>query len=69
MSIMSKRQYLKALNAEIAKLNEIIDLKIIHDADYRREAHRHKNLLAQLRRDEVRRSTSRLFGMLFPLWR
>ncbi len=66
---MSKREYLKALNEEISKLNEIIDRKIIQDANYRREARRHKNLLAQLRKDETRRSFSRLVRGFFPLWR
>lgn len=55
---MSKRQYLKALNTEIQKLNGVIDLKILHDRDYRREAKRHRQLLAEIRREEVRRSLS-----------
>ncbi len=66
---MSQREYLKALNSEIQKLNEIIDRKILHDADYRREARRHKALLTQLRRDESRRRFSRLLRVFFPLWR
>ena len=65
---MSKQQYLKALNAEISKLNEVIDYKIIRNADYKREAKRHKNLLAQLRKNEVRRSFSRFWDVFFPLW-
>ena len=52
---MSKQQYLKALNAEIQKLNGVIDNKILHQADYRREARRHKDLLRQLRREEQKR--------------
>ncbi len=66
---MSQREYLKVLNKEIQKLNEIIDRKILDDCDYRREARRHKTLLAQLRRDESRRRFSRLLGAFFPLWR
>lgn len=66
---MSQREYLKALNAEIQKLNEIIDRRIIVGADYRREAQRHKVLLRQLRRDESRRRLSRLIGLLFPIFR
>jgi hypothetical protein len=66
---MSQREYLKALNSEIQKLNEIIDRKILQDADYRREARRHKALLAQLRRDESHRKFSRLVRVFFPLWR
>ena len=66
---MSEREYLKALNAEIAKLNQIIDLKIIRDSNYKREARRHKKLLAELRRNEARRSISRLVHWFFPVWR
>jgi predicted nucleic acid-binding Zn-ribbon protein len=66
---MSQREYLKALNAEIQKLNEIIDWKIIENVDYRNEARRHKKLLRQLRSDESRRKLSNVFGILFPLWR
>lgn len=49
---MSKQQYLKALNAEIQKLNGIIDHKIMFNYNYRREARRHKELLRQIRREE-----------------
>jgi hypothetical protein len=66
---MSQREYLKALNSEIQKLNEIIDRKILQDADYRREARRHKALLNQLRRDESRRRLSNVFTAIFPMWR
>jgi len=66
---MSERAYLKALNREIQKLNEIIDRKIIADADYHTEARRHKRLLAQLRKDESRRRLSSILLSLFPLWR
>ena len=64
---MSKQQYLKALNTEIQKLNGLIDDKILHGADYKREARRHKELLRQLRREERRRTqrsilSFRLFG-------
>ena len=53
---MSKKQYLKALNKEIQKLNGIIDCKIVQHADYKREARRHKALLQQIRREEQVRS-------------
>ncbi len=65
---MSERAYLKALNKEIQKLNYIIDRKILDDADYKKEARRHKALLAQLRKDESRRRLSSLFRSFFPLW-
>jgi hypothetical protein len=66
---MSKQEYLKALNFEIQKLNGIIDRKIIQDADYRREARRHRHLLAQLRKEEARRSLFRVFRLFFPSFR
>ena len=64
---MSKKQYIQALNTEIQKLNGVIDRKIMHDADYKREARRHKTLLAQLRREEASRSIGKLFGAFFGL--
>jgi len=66
---MSQREYLKALNAEIQKVNEIIDRKIIQDIDYRWEARRHKALLRQLKKDESRRRFSSIFRAFSPLWR
>jgi hypothetical protein len=66
---MSQREYLKALNSEIQKLNEIIDRKIMNDVDYRREARRHKALLTQLRKDESRRRFSSLLTSFLPMWR
>lgn len=57
---MSKQQYLKALNKEIQKLNTLIDTKIMHEADYKREAQRHKELLRQIRREQRNRT---LFGL------
>jgi hypothetical protein len=65
---MSEREYVKALNAEIAKLNEIIDRKIMHEYDYRKEARRHKVLLTQIRRSEARKSMSKLWRHFFPIW-
>ena len=59
---MSKQQYLRALNKEIQKLNGLIDTKIVHGHDYKREARRHKELLRQLRREELRRGFFSLFS-------
>jgi len=66
--LMSKKQYLKALNAEIQKLNGIIDAKILCERSYRREALRHKKLLAQLRREEMGRAFRSLLGLFRPSW-
>ncbi len=65
---MSEREYVKALNTEIQKLNEIIDRKIMHHYDYRREAHKHKILLAQIRRTNARKSMNKFWERFFPIW-
>ncbi len=67
-TIMSKREYIKALNHEIQKLNGVIDLKIIADRDYSREARRHKKLLSEIRKQEVSSSVAQLFSFLRPSW-
>jgi len=59
---MSKHEYLKALNSEIQKLNTVIDTKIMHETDYKREARRHKELLRQIRREERSRTVFKLFS-------
>ncbi len=62
---MTKKQYLKALNKEIQKLNGIIDCKIVQHADYRREAQRHKMLLRKIRKEERLRSIPSPFRFSF----
>ena len=63
---MSQKEYVKALNTEIQKLNEVIDRKILGDINYTREARRHKALLSKLRKEEARRMLSHSFRLLFP---
>jgi hypothetical protein len=65
---MSKKQYLRALNEELQKLNGLIDLKILHDRDYKREALRHKRLLSEVRKQEVKNSFGSLTRLLTPSW-
>ena len=65
---MSKREYIQALNDEIEKLNEVIDFKILHESDYRRESVRHRKLLSRIRREEARRSIVRLTRAMVPSW-
>lgn len=65
---MSNKQYLKALNKEIQALNNVIDLKILLDHNYKREARRHKKLLAAIRRQEIKRSFYALYQLLIPSW-
>ena len=45
---MSKHQAKRAIRAEIERLNQEIDLKIIRGVSYKREAVRHKFLMRQL---------------------
>jgi len=47
---MSKQQTIKTIRAEIERLNQEIDLRIIRGVPYRREALRHKALKSQLAR-------------------
>lgn len=65
---MSKKQYLKAINAEIQKLNGIIDTKILYERSYRREAYRHKKLLAELRREEMNERFGSFMRYFKPSW-
>lgn len=62
---MSQQQYIKALNEEIQKLNGIIDHKILHHHNYKRESVRHKELLRQLRRERRGKMSFNLFQSLF----
>ena len=45
---MSKHQAIRAIRTEIERLNREIDLRIIKGLSYRREALRHKFLMAEL---------------------
>lgn len=65
---MSKKQYLRALNEEIQRLNDVIDFKILHDRDYRRESRRHKRLLREIKKQELRSSFIALKHSLIPSW-
>jgi hypothetical protein len=65
---MSKRQHLKLINQELRKLNEVIDRKITQHHNYRREAVRHKKLLSEIRRREVKNSFSVLLRSFRPTW-
>lgn len=60
---MSQKQYIKMLEREIEKLNRIIDLKILHGEDYRREARDHKLILRKIRYH----ARQNFFQRLFPL--
>ncbi len=71
---MSKYRLSRIIQAEINKLNEEIDLKIIWGQTYKKEARRHKFLVAQfeeLSRQEshrVKPIESRWFNKLFATY-
>ncbi|MCM2338898.1 MAG: hypothetical protein NDI62_00350 [Burkholderiales bacterium] len=46
---MSQKQYLKTIEKEIARINRIIDFKILRGEEYKKEAHDHKLLLKKVR--------------------
>jgi hypothetical protein len=46
---MSQKQYIKTIEKEINRINQIIDLKILHGEDYQKEARDHKLLLKKIR--------------------
>lgn len=46
---MSQKQYLKTIEKEIARINKIIDLKILRGEEYLKEARDHKLLLKKIR--------------------
>ena len=46
---MSKYTLIKELQKELAKLNSIIDMKIIKGLSYKKESRRHKFLISQLK--------------------
>ncbi|OHA16567.1 MAG: hypothetical protein A3C79_01385 [Candidatus Taylorbacteria bacterium RIFCSPHIGHO2_02_FULL_45_28] len=62
---MSKHQAIKTIRMEIDRINQEIDLRIIKGVSYRREALRHKFLMAQLDRLVPRRSAFSFFTLAF----
>ncbi len=63
---MSQKEYIRALNEELQKLNGIIDRKILGEINYTREARRHKLMLTKLRKEESRRLLGRKLRLLIP---
>ena len=65
---MSNKQYVKALNREIRELNRVIDYKIIHHDNCKMEARRHRKLLQEVRRHEIKKSFADLYRVFTPSW-
>lgn len=59
---MSKHQIAKSLRKEIAKINRVIDMKIIQGLPYYNESRRHKFLTSQLK--HLTPAGSSLFGRM-----
>jgi predicted SprT family Zn-dependent metalloprotease len=63
---MSKHKYVKEMERELHRINEIIDFKILHGLVYREETRQHKKLMSQIGALRSQRSSSfNLFSMLF----
>ncbi len=60
----NNKQAQKMIRSELALLNSIIDQKIMYGRGYRREALRHRQLLAQLTRLERLQLASSNWGWL-----
>ena len=59
---MSQKQYLKTIEKEIARINKIIDLKILRGEEYIKEARDHKLLLKKIRFHNRQNFLKRLFS-------
>ncbi len=62
---MSQQKYVREMERELKKVNEIIDFKILHGYGYKVERQRHKKLLNQI--GSLRRHKPRFnfFSILF----
>ena len=61
---MSQKQYLKAIEKEIQKINKRIDLKILRGEEYKREARDHRLLLKKVRYHNRKNFFDRFFTKL-----
>jgi len=62
---MSQHQYVKHINKELRRINEIIDFKILHGLSYREETRKHKELLNQMNMFKVKKPSFSLFNFFF----
>ncbi len=60
---MTPQQYKKVLAAEIKKLNQRIDYKILRGEQYHDDSRRHRELLRKLRRQRRKQG---ILGRLLP---
>jgi len=62
---MTQHKYIKEMERELRKVNEIIDFKILHGFGYREETRIHKKLLNQISSFRRHKIKFNLFSMLF----
>jgi hypothetical protein len=62
---MSKHKYVKEMERELQRINEVIDFKILHGMAYREETRMHKKLLNQISSIRRQKRSFNLFGILF----
>ncbi len=63
--IMTQYKYVREMERELKKVNEIIDFKILHGFGYREETRIHKKLLSQLGSMKRHKPRFNIFSMLF----
>ena len=61
---MSKRELKREMELELARLNRLIDIKVIKGYSYTEESKRHKALLSQLKKLNFRQKKFSLSGMV-----
>ncbi len=62
---MSKNKYIKEIERELQRLNEVIDFKILHGLAYKEETRQHRKLLDQMNGIRRQKRSFNLFGILF----
>lgn len=62
---MSKQKYIKEMERELERINEIIDFKILHGMSYHEETRMHRKLLSQIGSSRRHKRSFNLFGIMF----
>jgi hypothetical protein len=62
---MSKNTYVKYVENELKRINEIIDFKIAHGLGYKEETRMHKSLLTQISSMKPKKRSFSIFSFLF----
>lgn len=62
---MTREQYVRTLENQLAKINQEIDLKIISGQNYYNEAHKHRIIRREVRKHSAKHFFKKLFPVLF----